>query len=207
MDVWTVQKKEIIEGVKAGKTYFPDCSYCAMPDFSVCYQAATGIWNWLNSRFDRGVVFTLARKDGSSFRSVDELKEAVGGFNLRMFFSRNGDGMLDDGHVLVRLEYDDGLNPAPIDIYAFTALTSFLTLGVNAFMGTKILFDEELAAGDPVRLLVDGRRMRGIWERWKAGEAAEPMFSDGRTALQLHYGFIAPGNLTGEEYPAGILVP
>ena len=207
MDVWTVQKKEIIDCIKAGKTYLPDYDYCAMPDFSLCYQAATEIWNELNSRSDRGVIFTLARKDGSAFRSVDELKEAVNGYDLHMFFSQNGIGMLDDDHVLVRLEYDDGLKPAPIDVYAFTALTSFLSLGVNAFMETKVLFDEEPAAGDPVGLLVDGRKMRGIWERWSAGEEAEPMFSDGRTVLQLHYGFIAPGNLTGEEYPAGILVP
>ena len=205
MDVWTIQKKEIIEDVKAGNTYFPDYDYCAMPDFSLCYQAATEIWNGLNSRFDRGVIFTLARKDGSSFQSVDELKETVNGYNLHMFFSQNGIGMLDDDHVLVRLGYDDGLNPAPIDVYAFTALTSFLTIGVNAFLETKVLFDEEPVVRDSVGMLVDGRRMRGIWERWNAGEKPEPMFSDGRTVLQLHYGFIAPGNLTGEEYPAGIL--
>lgn len=158
MDVWTVQKKEIIEGVKAGKTYFPDYDYCAMPDFSLCYQAATEIWNGLNSRFDRGVIFTLARKDSSSFQSMDELKETVNGYNLHMFFSQNGIGMLDDDHVLVRLEYDDGLKPAPIDVYAFTALTSFLSLGVNAFMETKVLFDEEPAAGDPVGLHSGGRQ-------------------------------------------------
>lgn len=91
MDVWTIQKKEIIESVKAGGTYSPHYDYCGMSDFSLCYQVATEIWNCLNFRFDRGVVFALAKKACVSFWSAEEIGETINGFNLHMFFQSGRD--------------------------------------------------------------------------------------------------------------------
>lgn len=205
MDVWTIQKKEIIEKVKAGETYLPDYDYCGTLDFSLCYQAATEIWNEANFRFDRGVLFTLAKNDMTAFLSADEVRDAIEGFNFHMFYDEYGLGIFDDDHVLVRLHYDDSFNSVPIDIHVFSVLPPFLMLEFNPFMETKVIFDDEAMPRDLAGALMDRERIRKIWDRWSTGKAPDPMFIDKLSILQLHYGFISPENLTGEEYPATFL--
>ena len=48
-------------------------------------------------------------------------------------------------------------------------------------------------------------KMKEVYTAWKNGQKPILLFKTCSTILQLHYGFIAPENLTGEEYPADIL--
>lgn len=45
MDVWTIQKKEIIDMMKNGDTWHPDKNKGGVSDLRFCYKAATEIEN------------------------------------------------------------------------------------------------------------------------------------------------------------------
>ena len=45
MDVWTIQKKETIDIVKNGDTWYPDKNKGGVSDLRFCYEAATEIEN------------------------------------------------------------------------------------------------------------------------------------------------------------------
>ena len=63
----------------------------------------------------------------------------------------------------------------------------------------------DLYAADPAGL-TSAEQMFPFFKDWVIGWPASPMFRNHSTFFQLHYGFIAPENLTGEEYPANILI-
>ena len=75
MNVWTIQKKEIIDMVKSGSTWYPDKNKEGVNDLELCYEAATEIINDLNHTNYKGTVFTMAKSDGSHFSSAEEPKE------------------------------------------------------------------------------------------------------------------------------------
>lgn len=201
MDVWTIQKKEIIDMVKNGDTWYPDKNKGGVNGLEFCYEAATEIINDLNHTSYKGTVFTMARSDGSSFASAEELKEEfANNKTLLGFISKDGEDLRCEGNLLARLRYPDDINPAALDICAFTAFSDYLTLGFNAFFQTKIMFDERKSG-----MLIPMEKMKEVYTAWKAGQKPILLFSTCSTILQLHYGFISPENLTGEEYPANIL--
>ena len=200
MNIWTIQKKEIIDMVKSGSTWYPDKNKEGVNDLELCYEAATEIINDLNHTNYKGTVFTMAKSDGSHFSSAEELKEEFEkNGTLLGFISKNGKDLRCDGNLLVRLHYQDDINPAALDISAFTALSDYLTLGINAFFQPRIMFDARKSGMLPME------KMKEVYTAWKNGQKPILLFNTCSTILQLHYGFIAPENLTGEEYPADIL--
>ena len=75
----------------------------------------------------------------------------------------------------------------------------YLTLGINAFFQPRIMFDARKSGMLPME------KMKEVYTAWENGQKPILLFKTCSTILQLHYGFIAPENLTGEEYPADIL--
>ena len=207
MDVWTVQRKSILRRVKRGETYMPCWNLGSAPYLFRCYRAALMAVNRLNSsRFD-GVIFGISEIDGAPFRSPDGIRELLKrNRNLEGFFSMGDVNLLrDEGFSLVRLRYPDDMDPAGVDIFAFMAMEPFIR---ETDDGSGVFFDMEAPADmrEGLRHL-DAMRVRPMYDSWQAGmyPCAVP---DGYVSFrQLHYGFIAPGNLTGEEYPSGILIP
>ena len=99
MDVWTIQKKEIIDMVKNGDTWYPDKNKGGVNGLEFCYEAATEIINDLNHTSYKGTVFTMARSDGSSFASAEELKEEfANNKTLLGFISKDGEDLRCEGN-------------------------------------------------------------------------------------------------------------
>lgn len=73
MDVWTVQKREIVEKVKRGGVWGPDPEKGACPHLRLCYELALEIYNVHNRGKADGLVFAMARTDFRPFDSADEI--------------------------------------------------------------------------------------------------------------------------------------
>lgn len=197
MDVWTIQKKEIIESVKNGATWFPDADKSDFDDLKICYRAAIAVINHLNNTRHKGVVFTMIDDNGQPFKTVKDLaKKLNSNRNLFGFLSKNGESLINKDSLIVKLTYPDEINPAPLDICAFTALSDFLSYEIDSSMQQWIVFNNSLYA--PYNI-------KSIYKSWIAGGKPILMFKTCSTILQLHYGFISPENLTEDEYPANYL--
>lgn len=205
MEVWTIQKEEVLEKVKGGAVWAPDLKKGACPPLRLCYELALEIYNAHNRHMARGLVFTMARTDFHPFGSADETGRLLSdNTNLRNFL-RTGEGsLLSEGNVLARLSYPDTLNPVPVDVCAFTAFRPFLTR-VDEDGEPCIAFDMN-AAPDPDVPVLDVDVMLPMFKDWASGRSTMRLLRDSTTFLQLHYPSISLENLTGEEYQATILL-
>lgn len=207
MDVWTIQKRSILRRVKRGETYMPCWYFGSAPYLFCCYRAALMAVNKLNSSNFDGVVFGMSNIDGSSFTSLDEIQKLlIRNQNLERFFKMGSVDMLrDEGYSLARLSYPDSVNPAGVDVFAFMAMEPFLKEfddGSSVFFDMKVSPDKRKGISH-----LDAATVRPMYDLWQKGMYPCDV-PDGYVSFrQLHYGFIAPENLTGEEYPSAILVP
>ena len=200
MDVWTIQKREIMEMVKTGIVWYPELKKGSCPGLSLCYELAIGICNHHNKSSARGLVFAMARNAAEPFQDADEIGKLLkSNKRLEGFLRTEKGSLLEDGYDLVRLQYPDHINPVPVDVCAYTAMEPFIVKEDDGGLS----FD--LYAADPAGL-TSAEQMFPFFKDWVIGWPASPMFRNHSTFFQLHYGFIAPENLTGEEYPATILI-
>lgn len=205
MDVWTVQKREVLEKVKRGAVWKPDLEKGSCPHLRLCYELALEVYNVHNREQADGLVFAMARTDFRPFASADEIRKLLSdNTDLRGFLGTDEGSLLCEGNVLVRLSYPDSINPVPVDVCAFTAFRPFLARDEEDGVPC-IAFDMD-ASPDPDVPLLDADVMLPMFRDWASGRSMMRLFRNRTTFLQLHYGFIAPGNLTGEEYPAEMLV-
>lgn len=205
MDVWTIQKEEVLKEVKSGVVWKPDLEKGSCPHLRLCYELALEIYNAHNREKSDGLVFAMARTDFRPFASAGEIRRLLSDNTDLRDFLRTGKGsLLCEGNVLVRLSYPDTINPVPVDVCAFTAFRPFLTRDEEDGVSC-IAFDMD-APPDPDVPLLNAAVMLPVFRDWASGRSMMRLFQSRTTFLQLHYPSISPENLTGEEYPAAVLL-
>lgn len=205
MDVWTIQKREILEKVKMGGVWKPDLEKGSCSHLRLCYELALEIYNAHNREKADGLVFAMARTDFRPFASADEIRRLLSdNTDLRDFLRTGRGSLLEEGNVLVRLSYPDSINSVPVDVCAFTAFRPFLARDEEDGV-LCIAFDMD-ASPDPDVPLLDVEVMFPMFRDWASGWSMMRLFRSRTTFLQLHYPSISPDNLTGEEYPATVLL-
>lgn len=205
MDVWTIQKREILENVKRGAVWKPDPEKGSCSHLRLCYELALEIYNVHNREKADGLVFTMARTDFRPFASADEIRRLLSGnTDLRGFLRTDEGSLLCEGNVLLRLSYPDSINPVPVDVCAFTAFRPFLTRDEDDGVPC-VAFDMDALPDLDVPLL-DADVMLPMFRDWVLGRSMMRLFRSRTTFLQLHYPSISPENLTGEEHPATVLL-
>lgn len=205
MDVWTIQKREVLENVKRGAVWKPDLEKGSCPHLRPCYELALEIYNVHNREQADGLVFAMARTDFRPFASADEIgRLLLDNTDLRGFLRTDEGSLLCEGNILARLSYPDIINPVPVDVCAFTAFSPFLARD-EGDDGPCIAFDMD-ASPDPDVPLLDADVMLSMFRDWASGRSMMRLFRNRTTFLQLHYPSISPENLTGEEYPATVLL-
>lgn len=177
-----------------------------MPHLRLCYELALEIYNAHNREKADGLVFAMARTDFRSFASAGEIRKLLSDNTDLQGFLRTDEGsLLCEGNVLVRLSYPDAINPVPVDICAFTAFRPFLIRDEED--GVPCIVFDMSASPDPDVPLLDAAVLLPMFRDWALGRSMMRLFRIRTTFLQLHYPSISPENLTGEEYPATVLLP